>query len=164
MAYIVDIKRLGVMTLFDLKGAPASLNDWCGDNLPAFPAPNTAAFHTGHQLLHIGRNHWLLLAEFDREAELEAALAPAKAPADISIVRISDTLCFFQITGPDADQILSIASPLDVHATVFPENGATFTEIFGLKALVIRRPNGFWLAVEQSFGDMLEDYLTRATS
>ncbi|MGI9388411.1 MAG: sarcosine oxidase subunit gamma, partial [Boseongicola sp.] len=64
----------------------------------------------------------------------------------------------------DADQIMSIASPLDLHPSVFPENGATFSEVFGLKALILRQPEGFCVAVEQSFGDMIEDYFARAMS
>lgn len=165
MAYHAEIQRLGAMALFDLKGSEADLSEWCGDALPPFPAsPNTSTENNGATLLHIGRQHWLLVADLSRETVLEAQLKPTEAPPEISIVRVSDTQCFFRITGADADQILSIASPLDVHPTVFPENGSSFTEAFGLKALVLRCPDGFLLAVEQSFGDMLDDYLSRATA
>lgn len=163
MAYDAEIKRLGAMALFDLKGHDGDLTDWCGDALPVFPArPNSCTRKEEATLLHIGRRHWLLAADLSQEAALEARLKPTKAPPDISIVRVSDTQCFFRITGADADQILSIASPLDMHPTIFPEDSASFTEAFGLKALVLRCPDGFLLAVEQSFGDMLDDYLSRA--
>ena len=165
IAYDVDKKRLGTKALFDLKGPEAALSNWCGDHLPAFPdQPNTCTQEGETFLLLIGKLHWLLIAELSQEATLEKTLKPADAPSDISIVRVSDTQSFFQITGNDADQILSIASPLDVHRTVFPENGATFTEAFKLKALILRCPGGFWIAVEQSFGDMMDDSLTRAMS
>jgi len=165
MGYDVDIKRLGAMAMFDLKGAEVDLSKWCKDHVPAFPdQANTHKQKGDATLLFIGPQRWLLMADLSREAAIETDLKPDQAPPEISIVRVSDTQCFFQITGADADQILSIASPLDVHHSVFPENGATFTEAFGLKALVFRCPDGFWMAVEQSFGDMLNDYLTRAIS
>lgn len=86
------------------------------------------------------------------------------APVDISIVLVSDTLKFFNIDGPDADQIVAIACPLDIHPSVFPHHGATYTEAFGLKALLMRVPGGFEIAVESSFADMIDDYFVRATA
>ncbi len=165
MAYNAKISRVGAMTLFDLKGKQTALAGWAGEALPPFPnTPNTSASKDEMELLFIGPDHWLLHAPLGREAELETVLTPTEAPPEISIVRISDTQTFFSITGPDAEQIISIASPLDAHLSVFPENGATFTEAFGLKALILRKRDGFSLSVEQSFGDMVEDYLERAMS
>lgn len=163
MAYNAEIGQVGTMALFDLKGAQEALSGWAGEAFPPFPSvPNTLASKDDIELLFLGSDHWLLRAPLEREAEMETALRPTEAPHEFSIVRISDTQAFFSITGPDADQIVSIASPLDVHPSVFPENGATMTEAFGLKALISRQSGGFWLAVEQSFGDMVEDYLNRA--
>ena len=165
MGYAAEISRIGAMTLFDLKGEQKAVAGWAGEALPSFPSvPNTSASKDDMDLLFLGPDHWLLRAPLDREAELDIALRPTDAPSNISIVRISDTQTFFSITGPDAEQIISIASPLDVHPSVFPENGATLTEAFGLKALIMRKSDRFWLAVEQSFGDMIEDYLNRAMS
>ena len=163
MGYDANIQRLGPMALFDLKATQKALAAWCSKGLPDFPIrPNSATANGEVKMLFIGRDHWLIRAPLQHEPELTAALRPAEAPADISIVRISDTLTFFGITGPDAAQILQIASSLDVHPSAFAENGATFSEAFALKALIQRRPDGFCLAVEQSFGDMIEDYLNRA--
>lgn len=163
MAYDAKIRRAGARALFDLKGGQDDLRNWAGAVLPEFPGhPNTLKSRDNVDLALIGRDHWLVLAELDQEQRLEQALKPTDCGPDISIVKTSDTQCFFDISGPDADQILSIASPLDVHPSVFPDNGVTFTEAFGLKALILRRAGGYWLAVEQSFGDMIEDYLSRA--
>jgi sarcosine oxidase subunit gamma len=163
MGYDADILRIGARALFDLKGARNDLAKWTGDVLPAFPKQhNTMTTIHGIHLAHVGRDHWLVLADLEHEERLESSLNPTNAPVDISIVKISDTQCFFAITGADADQIVSIASPLDIHNRTFPENGATFTQAFGLKSLIIRQTGGYWLAVEQSFGDMMQDYLSRA--
>ena len=165
MTYDVKVARMGAIALFDLKGAKSALQDWAGDALPSFPEhPNTMTIRDGVSLAHLGRDHWLVMAPLNLESGLESGLKPTLAPGDISVVKISDSQCFFAITGPDAEQICAIASPLDTCSSVFPEHGVSFTEAFGLKALILRRPDGFWLAVEQSFGDMVEDYLTRAIS
>ncbi|MCV2866352.1 sarcosine oxidase subunit gamma [Defluviimonas sp. WL0075] len=161
----MKIHRQEISALFDLKGDPDALRQWAGRILPAFPdAPNRKSVSDRDSLYHIGRNHWILRAEIEREEPLSAALKPDAAPADISIVRISDTLTFFDVTGPDAAQIMAIACPLDLHPATFGDTAVTFTEVFGLKALLCRVADGFEFAVEQSFGNMVSDYLARATA
>jgi heterotetrameric sarcosine oxidase gamma subunit len=163
MGYSANIQRKGAEALFDIKGAQSKVEKYAGASLPTFPkSANTATIKGDVSLLHVGRDHWLVRAPLHQEPALEDALRPAHAPADISVVRISDTLVFFSVTGPDADQVIMIATTLDIHASVFPETGAAFTDIFGLKGLTIWQPDGFMIAVEQSFGDMIEDYLSRA--
>ncbi|EEE35762.1 hypothetical protein RKLH11_3363 [Rhodobacteraceae bacterium KLH11] len=165
MSYDVQIDRLGRVAVFDLKGTADAVGAWVKDILPAFPVrPNTRTEKNGVALCYIGRNHWLLRAARDAEERLEQRLKPTNCPADISIVRVSDTLTFFHVTGPDAADVMAIACPLDLHETVFPPDAVTYSEFFGLKALVTRCEGGFECAVEQSFGDMVADYLARATA
>ncbi len=161
MAYDAKITRIGAMTLFDLKGSEAALRRWA-PTLPAFPADPNTLTPGPPDLLYIGRTHWLLRAPLQDEPRMETLLNPAHCPADISILRLSDSLCFFTITGQDANQILSIASPLDTHPTVLPTNAATYSEVWGLKALISRHQDGFVIGIEQSFGDMIEDYFSLA--
>ncbi len=162
MAYDVLIEKQGQYAIIDLKGTKQAIDDWKGPHLPAFPtAPNTASRGDGLELFWIGRDHWLLRAPLDREAALLQTFDPTTAPVDISAVLVSDTLAFFSITGPDAEQILSIASSLDTRPQSFAQNGVTYSEAFGLKALIIRCPDGYELAVERSYADMTREYLTR---
>jgi sarcosine oxidase subunit gamma len=163
MSYDVTIRRHGISALFDLKGTPDAVRQWTGNCLPPFPATANQMTTAGDvSLCHIGRNHWILRAGIEREPALEQDLNPAAAPADVSIVKISDTLTFFAVTGPDAAAIMAIASPLDLHPSVFGVNAVSFTEAFGIRALVRRLPDGFELGVDQSFGDMVADMLARA--
>ena len=118
--------------------------------------------HEDQELCFIGPGRYLLRADITQEDALIKALRPSKAPAHISIVRVSDTQTFFRITGEDATQIMAIGCPLDTHETSFGADAASYTEFFGIKALVLRCDGGFDVAVEQSFGDMIEDYLARA--
>ena len=165
MAYDVIIERRGLQAVVDLQGEPAAIVDWVGAALPPLPEqPNTASEKNRLALYRVGRERWLLRADLDREDELLALTRPDAAPLDVSIVLVSDSLQFFTITGPDAGEIVAIGSPLDVHPSVFPANGATYTDLFGVRGLIVRRADGFEFAVERSFGDMIEDYLARANA
>ena len=164
MSYEVTIDRIGAQALFDLKGDAGAVRDWVGDAIPAFPKqPNKSTSKDDATLCHIGPNKWILRAPLNAEDALQLALRPEDAPPDISIVRISDTTEFFRITGQDAAQIMCIGCPLDLHPSEFAENAVSFTEFFGIRALVMRAPGGFDVGVEQSFGNMVADYLARAT-
>ena len=165
MPYDVTFDRLKTQALYDLKGPQEALGDWAGNALPPFPdRPNTKTEAGGVTLMFIGPDHWLLRADLTREGTLDAALRPAEAPPEISLVRVSDTLAWFRITGPDAAEVMAVACPMDLHASRFGPDGASFTEAFGLKALVTRCADGVDLAVEQSFGPMVADFLARVTA
>jgi sarcosine oxidase subunit gamma len=162
MSYDVTTDRLPTFAIFDLKGAQKTVEKWTKFTLP--DAPNRFLVNNGVILCHIGPDHWLLRAPLDREERLESQLKPTDAPADISIVRISDTQTFFSITGPNAAEVISIGCTMDLHETVFPQNSVSFSEFFTVKALVMRIPLGFEVAVEQSYANMIADYLSRATA
>ncbi len=164
MGYDASFKRLPVNACFDLKGSESALGEWIGaELLPGFPTEtNRCRKADGLSLDHVGPRHWLLQADIDREAELNAALRPYAAPAEVSIVRISDTMTTFRVVGADAAHVLAVGCPLDLHDTGFPEDAVSFTEFFGQKALVRRCAGGFDVSAEQSFGDMTEDCLARA--
>jgi len=163
MSYDVEIRELDLSAIFDLKGPMEHLKPRISGLAPAFPdRANTATRSGDMEFYWIGPDHWLLRGPIEGENELIATIDPSAASGDISIVLISDTLAFFSISGPDADQIMAIASPLDTHRSAFPANGATFTEAFGLKALVVRRDDGYDLGCDRSYGDMVADYLLRA--
>ena len=165
MGYNVNIKRLPFSAIIDLQGEKKAIADWCGEGFPAFPnRPNTASTENEIDLYWIGLNRWLLRAEMNREEELFSMTKLNQAPANISIVQISDTLQFFSITGEDADDIISIASPLDHHCSAFPDNGVSYTDVSGIKGIIIRKDAGFEIAIERSFGDMIEDFLTRTVN
>ncbi len=158
--YDVTISRQPLRAVFDLKGPLSEVSAWGGVTLA--DRPNRQWTDKGATICHLGPHHWLLLADLAEETRLEQALRPAEAPPEISIVKISDTLAFFRITGPAADQILATGCPLDLHPTVFAEDAASWSEMFGLRALVMRCTGGFEVAVEQSFGPMMTEYLGRA--
>ncbi len=161
--YGASVERLPVQSLFDLKGPAEALAAWCGGALPGFPeVANSWVSRDGVLLCWVGPARWLLRADLACEKGLVEALRPEDAPPEISVVRVSDTLAFFRVTGKDADRVMAIACPLDLHPSVFAEDAVSWTEAFGQKALVMRCAGGFDLAVEQSFGPMVADYFARA--
>lgn len=162
MTYAVQIRDVGLCALIDLQGSPDAIQDWLATPFPVLPTyPNTAVTHQRLSLYWLAPERWLLRAPIDFEDRLLAIARPHLAPIDISAVVVSDTLRFFRLDGVDACQIVSIASSIDTHPRRFPENGVTYTEAFGIKALLIRTETGFELAVDSSFAAMIEDCLNR---
>ncbi len=165
MAYDVRIERLPMSAVIDLKGPADIVKPWASYlALPLPEAANTASAAEDLEVYWVGPEHWLLRAPLEREDRLLTDVRPGAAPEGLSVVLVSDTLAFFAIAGRDAQQVMAIASPLDCHERAFLPNGVSYTEAFGLKALVLRHGPGFEIAVERSYADFLEDYLQRATS
>ena len=165
MIYDVMITRLGLSALFELQGPADTVAAWAGDALPALPdTANTYVAAGAHQLCWLGAESWLLRAPIADEASLIGALQPAEAPDSVSIICVSDLLAFWSISGADADQIINIAGPLDVHPRAFPRNGATWTDAFGQRALIMRAEGGFELATDRSYAPMISEYLSTITA
>lgn len=164
MSYDVMISRQPISATFDLKGPHAALQEWLGRAFPALPMQiNQQITCDGVCLCHIGPDHWLLRAGILREDALKSALMPDRAPSEISIVQISDSLVFFTIEGPEAEHIMSIACPLDLHSTRFDHAFTSFSTAFGVKTLISRMEHGFEIGVDTSYANMVVDYLERAS-
>ncbi|MBL9045983.1 MAG: sarcosine oxidase subunit gamma [Tabrizicola sp.] len=162
MAYEVTIHELPLRAVFDLKGDRAALAAWCGIALP--DQPNRQAGAGLGQVALIGPDHWLLWADVAEERDLAASLRPEAVPADLSIVLISDTLTFLAVTGPDAGEVMAVATPLDLHPSVFGPDDIAFAEAHGIKALIRRLAGGFELGVERSYADWFRTILERCAS
>jgi heterotetrameric sarcosine oxidase gamma subunit len=165
MGYDVQIRKLKLNAVIDLQGEASAIAKWVKGDLPAFPdKPNTLSRNSNLDLYWIAPERWLLRSDIENEDRLLEITKPNDAPVDISIVQISDTLKFFEIIGPEVDEIISIACPIDNHISAFPENGVSYTNVFGIKGLLVRVKDGFEIAVESSFADLIEDYLQRANA
>ena len=166
MGYDIKIEKKILHALFDIKGSIKDVNSYLEDQIGSFPIePNSFIKHKNLKILYIGSEHWIIQAPIEEEESLLRLLAPNNCPSSLSIVLISDTLTFFKINGANADDIMSIASPLNFNMDVFARNSVTFSEFFGLKALIMREGDGYLFGIDQSFGDMICDYidLTLAT-
>ena len=162
MAYQATIEKQGLSTIFDIKGdasAVAKRLSQLGLTLPA--SANMSIEKDGQHLCWIGETQWLLLAPAEKEAQLLDSLVPHDPALDCRIVPVSDAYSFFSVRGNQADDILAIASPLDIRRINFPDNAASYTELFGIRGLVLRRQNGYSVAVERSYADMVSVYFNK---
>jgi len=158
MNYQVNITVTDLHAMLDLKGDGDFLRAWPVLSDLAFPTiNNTATERDGMSVYWIGKQHWLVRAPLDQEPAFYSIAKSAEAIDEISATIVSDAMSFFSLNGHDADQVMSIASPLDVHPSVFPKNGVTYTEAFGIKALIIRCEGGYEIGVDRSYFDMIGD-------
>ena len=164
MGYEVNIHRLELNAMIDLQGTAQAIGNWVGNCLPPLPdKPNSASAGNGLSLYWVAPERWLLRSGIVYEERMLEMTKANSAPVDISVVLVSDSFRFFKIIGADAGEIVSTACSMDHHLCVFPQNGVSYTNIFGIKGLLIRIDEGFEIAVESSFADMTADYLARAT-
>ena len=164
MGYDVQIQQPQLNAVVDLQGSPLALGNWIKSGLPPFPeTPNSASTSDGFSLYWIAPERFLLRSNIENEERMLDITQADSAPADISLVLVSDSFRFFKIIGADAGEIVSTACSMDHHFSVFPQNAVSYTNIFGIKGLLIRVEEGFEIAVESSFADMIADYLARAT-
>ena len=162
MSYQATIEKQKLSAIFDIKGDAGAVShriSHLGLNLPK--DANTASTSNGQHLCWIGINHWILLAPIDQESQLLDSLTPNDPSPDCRIVHVSDAYNIFTVVGKQADEILAIASPLDTRQTRFADGGATYTEFFGIRALVVRQSDGYIIAVERSYADMITAYFDK---
>lgn len=160
--YDCRVQRMDLQTLIDLKGQ-------ANDVLPrlqslglADPPVQRVSASGSLRLLRPAPWHWLLRAPLEQEdALLNCLLKHAPSADDTLIVPVSDAYTWFALQGGEARELMAVACPLDLDPNVFAADGATFTEAFGLKALLWRSVDGFELAVERSYGPMVADWLAR---
>ena len=162
MGYQATIKKQAMWAIFDIKGNASAVAKRLADVGLSLPSSaNTAYAKNGQHLCWIGEDHWLLLAPSEIEFQLLERLDPQNSSLDCRIVHVSDAYTLFKVTGNHADDILAIASPLNTRQQNFPIDGATYTEFFGIRGLVLRWPDGYLAAVERSYADMITTYFDK---
>jgi len=163
MAYRVDISRNDIAALFDLRGDPALLAAHLQTAKLALPAgPNTRAAHGPVTLLRVGPRRLVLLGASLPDAALAAALGALAADPLLAAADISDAFIAFTVAGPEAQDVMAQATPLDIGREAFAEDAASFTEVFGQTGLVMRAAGGFAVLIERSYGDYIEAFFRAA--
>jgi len=161
MAYDASTRALPRRAVIDIKGTRDDVLPRLRSLGLDIPQPGRLARSGELELLQAGPEHWLLLAPEPLEAQLLASQNPLPMATDTLVLAVSDCYQFLAVDGPHARDLLAIACPLDLDHSVFPADGATFTEAFGQKALLLRRGAGFELAFESSHGDYIQAYFSR---
>ncbi len=125
------------------------------------PPPHRALRGGSLRLLRPAPEHWMLIATPSETPDLMSRLCVPPLGADTLIVDVGDGWAHFRVAGAEAGELLAIASPLDTHPRAFAADGATFTEAFGLRALLMRDADGFQIAFERSHAPMVADWFAR---
>ncbi len=163
MAYNVEIRCNDIATLIDLRGDPAALAghlDAAHLELPK--RPNARLATNEAMLFRVGPRRVLLQAGPGLAPALSKALEAVAEDLMLAAADISDAFVAFAVSGPDALDVMTQATPLDVSAETFPEDAASFTDVFGQAGLVTRAPGGFAIFIERSYADYIEACLRRA--
>ena len=161
MIYDCRIERPGLQGLIDLKGEAADVLARLQRLGLADPPAQRAAHAGALRVLRSAPSHWLLRAPLESEEGLLQSLLQPAPPPDTLIVPVSDAYAWFALRGPEARELMAVGCPLDLDAQAFAADGATFTEVFGLKTLLWRSAEGFELAVERSHDPLVADWFAR---
>ena len=142
----LDADELPFLTQIDVRADPSATSGL------GFPArPNTASAWNGNDVLWLGPDEWLVVAEAGREAELLAELGGALGSTHRSVVDVSANRAVFELRGPDRLQRLAIACPLDLHPRSW-EPGRCAQTVFGSAPVLLHeRPDATRVFVRPSF-------------
>lgn len=161
MIYDCHIERPGLRGLIDLKGEPGDVLGRLQRLGLSDPPPQRTSAARPLRVLRPAPSHWLLCTPLDAEDELLRGLLSPEPQGDTLILPVSDAYAWFALRGPDARELMAVGCPLDLDPQAFAADGATFTEVFGLKTLLWRSAEGFELAVERSYDALMADWFAR---
>lgn len=158
MSYRVEVSRRPGCTLFDLRGSAGGADTLFKHLRTAVPVrPNTVRVSDARAVYWVGPERWLLREE-------HGLPAGDTMPLNVSAVDVSDAYVRFSVAGPDALDVMSQATPLDLGPGTFPDGSASYTEFFGTTALTecVSAGTSFVVFVERSYADYVEACLRRA--
>ncbi|MGW5718258.1 sarcosine oxidase subunit gamma [Amycolatopsis sp. NPDC003865] len=130
-----------------------------GDTLLGVPLPGPCTFTSGEavDVLWMGPDEYLVLAEPGRQAELEAALSRESA----AVVDVSAQRNVFRLTGTHAADALAHGCSIDLE--VSPPGTCVQTLCARTGIVLMVRDEGFTILVRQSFSDYFTAWLADAS-
>ena len=160
MAYDAVVDRISPRFIIDVRGDAVVVPKLLATvPLTSPAAPNSWSASSETVLAWIAPRRWMVIAPMEAEAKLLPAFATP--PAGVSAMNVSDAFATFSVSGAGAVDVLAQATPLDVHPAAFSEKGASFTDLFGQGALVLRRGGLFECFVDASYEDYIADRFMR---
>ena len=158
MDYDVTIRERRMDALFDLRGAPPILTEVfsaCGFAPPS--RPNSIVINGEDAVLWLGPERWIVRTSLNREVQLMAEFTDVIGERFANATVISDMLAGFELSGPQARDVLAQGCPLDLHPESFPPGSATATEIYGVAVILCLEDDldRFTLYVDRSYADFV---------
>ena len=130
-----------------------------GETLLGVPLPGPCTFTSGNgvDVLWMGPDEYLVLAEPGRQAELEASLSrESDAVVDVSAQRN-----VVRLTGAHAADVLAHGCSIDLE--VSPPGTCVQTLLARTGIVLMVREDGFTILVRQSFSDYFKAWLADAS-
>ena len=155
-----EFSRRPQAALLDIKGRRPAVGELLGSFGLKLPEQSNSTSSFGEMTSYrVAPCHWLLRAPLRVEDQLLREIKPASQRPDILIELVSDLWVFYRLSGSGMNDALAVATSLDFEE--LKEDAATFTEVFGERALLIQQSNHWELAFENSLTAMMEDYFSR---
>ena len=131
-----------------------------GDTLLGVPLPGPCTFTSGNgvDILWMGPDEFLVVAEPGRQAELETALRSEGAAA---VVDVSAQRNVVRLTGEHAADVLAHGCSIDLEVS---PPGTCVQTLFARTGIVLMvREEGYAILVRQSFSDYFKAWLADAS-
>jgi sarcosine oxidase subunit gamma len=132
-----------------------------GHALLGVDLPGPCAFTSGNgvDVLWMGPDEFLVLAEPGRQVELEAALSRESA----AVVDVSAQRNVVRLTGEHARDVLAHGCAIDLDPSVSPPGTCVQTLLARTGIVLMVREEGFTILVRQSFSDYFTAWLADAS-
>jgi sarcosine oxidase subunit gamma len=124
------------------------------------PEPCTFTSGNGADILWMGPDEYLVLAEPGRQVELESALRDAGA---LAVVDVSAQRNVLRLTGEHARDVLAHGCSIDLDPSVSPPGTCVQTLLARTGIVLLVREEGFTILVRQSFANYFTTWLADAS-
>jgi sarcosine oxidase subunit gamma len=125
------------------------------------PTPCTFTSGNGIDVLWMGPDEYLVLAEPGRQAELEASLS--RESGVLAVVDVSAQRNVVRLTGEHARDVLAHGCSIDLDPSVSPPGTCVQTLLARTGIVLMAREEGFTILVRQSFADYFTTWLADAS-
>ena len=165
MAYDSRVQVLPPSGLIDLRlaeTAQETLNTVLGCALPTLP--NTSCAANDLLALWFGPDQWLLRMRDGTEEACAARLRGALQSQHAAVTCVSDAYTMFEVSGPDACELLCQGTGIDVHPMSLPSGRCVRTRFARTRVALYVAFAGsrYQLFVPRSYAHHLSQWLQRA--
>ncbi|HKN53455.1 MAG TPA: sarcosine oxidase subunit gamma family protein [Amycolatopsis sp.] len=136
-----------------------------GTSVLGVPLPEPCRFVAGDgvEILWMGPDEYLVLAEPGRQEELEASLRAAIGDAPGAVCDVSAQRTTVDLTGSSARDVLAHGCSIDLHPAVSPPGTCVQTLLARMGIVLLVREEGFTILVRQSFAEYFAAWLIDAS-
>lgn len=161
---VADLERLDAveipfLTQLDVRARPGSVAPL------GFPSdPNTVAGDPGWDVLWLGPDEWLVVADPGTAVAVAAVLEGSLAGDHHSVVDVSVNRAVLELTGSGRHELLATACPLDLHPRAWSVGRCAQTLFGAAPVLLQERAAATRLFVRPSFAGYVVDLLIAAAA